>query len=71
MVLLLVTIGFTTCCSPDDRAMIKTAIVEKGLKPAEQAHKAKKGIGWWTDNAFNWNNVCNGGITLRSIGHSR
>jgi hypothetical protein len=58
---------FYEALSRAERALIKTAIVEKGLRPAEQAHKAKKGGGWWTDNAFNWNNVCNGGITSGAL----
>jgi hypothetical protein len=45
--------------TPDQRRLIRTAMVEKGLKPAQEAHEKK---GWWTTSEFNWNNVCNGGI---------
>jgi hypothetical protein len=45
--------------SPADRTLVKTAIVEKGLRPAETIYR--KG-GGWPASAFNWNNVCNGGI---------
>ncbi|MBI3969882.1 MAG: heparinase II/III family protein [Chloroflexi bacterium] len=50
--------------SEDDRATIKTALVEKGLRPAEQAYRQKA---WWAENAFNWNNVCNGGIATAAL----
>jgi hypothetical protein len=45
--------------TPDQRRLIRTAMVEKGLKPAQEVHEKK---GWWTTSEFNWNNVCNGGI---------
>lgn len=45
--------------TPEQRRLIRTAIVEKGLRPAEEAHLKKA---WWTTSPFNWNNVCNGGI---------
>ncbi len=50
--------------SPDDRATIKQAIVDKGLVPARQAYEDDE---WWTDDAFNWNNVCNGGIAIGAL----
>ena len=47
-----------------DRATIRQAIIEKGLRPAEGAYK---GNVWWAQNAFNWNNVCNGGIATAAL----
>lgn len=45
--------------TPEQRRWIRTALVEKGLKPAEEANQSKA---WWTTSVYNWNNVCNGGI---------
>lgn len=50
--------------SDQDRTTIKTALVEKGLRPAEAAYRARA---WWAENAFNWNNVCNGGIAAAAL----
>jgi hypothetical protein len=50
--------------SDADRATIKQAIVDKGLLPAEEAYQNDA---WWTDNPFNWNNVCNGGIAIGAL----
>ncbi len=49
---------------PDERRLIKDAIVEKGLKPAMAVYK--KG-GWWTETIYNWNQVCNGGIGIGAL----
>lgn len=45
--------------TPEQRRRIRTAMIEKGLKPAEEANQNKA---WWTTSIYNWNNVCNGGI---------
>ncbi len=50
--------------SPEDRAAIRRAIVEKGLKPGLEGFKQKA---WWTTTEFNWNQVCNGGLTLGAL----
>ena len=50
--------------SDGDRAAIKQALVEKGLRPAEQAYRQKA---WWAENPFNWNNVCNGGLAAAAL----
>lgn len=50
--------------SPADRATIKTAIVEKGLRASEKAYATHA---WWMHNAFNWNNVCNGGTIAGAL----
>ncbi|HEY3237109.1 MAG TPA: DUF4962 domain-containing protein [Polyangiaceae bacterium] len=50
--------------SAEDRAIIRDAIVQKGLLPAQQAYQAGA---WWTGDAFNWNNVCNGGIAVGAL----
>jgi hypothetical protein len=50
--------------SPEDRATIRLAIIEKGLKPAVACYKEKK---WWVTSDFNWNQVCNGGIGIGAL----
>ncbi len=50
--------------SAKDRAAVRTAIVEKGLKPAEQA--VRKGRGW-ARMTNNWSQVCYGGITTGAL----
>jgi len=50
--------------STGERAAVKKAIVELGLKPAKTAYEAKA---WWTTDEFNWNNVCNGGILVGAL----
>lgn len=50
--------------SAADRTAVRTAIVEKGLKPAEQA--VRKGRGW-PRRTNNWSQVCYGGITAGAL----
>lgn len=50
--------------SEDERAMIRDAIVEKGLKPALEVYKRG---GWWAVCNHNWNQVCNGGIVIGAL----
>src|SRR5258708_27083322 len=45
--------------SPEDRAWIRAALVEKGLNPALAAYETQAS---WVKSPFNWNQVCNGGI---------
>ena len=49
--------------SPEARAAIRTAIVEKGIKPALQRGP---NTGWQTAKN-NWNQVCFGGLTLGAL----
>jgi hypothetical protein len=50
--------------SADERVKIRDAIVTMGLREAEKVYR--KG-GWWAKSEFNWNQVCNGGITLGAL----
>ncbi len=50
--------------SPESRRTIRTAIVELGLKPGLKVYH--KG-GWWAASPFNWNQVCNGGLTVGAL----
>jgi hypothetical protein len=48
----------------EDRALIKRAIIEKGLNEAIPIYKEKR---WWTVAVHNWNQVCNGGMALGAL----
>jgi hypothetical protein len=50
--------------SEADRTLLRRAIVEKGLDPAIPFYKERR---WWTTVTHNWNQVCNGGITLGAL----
>ncbi len=50
--------------SDGERQTIKGALVEKGLRAAEQAYRNKA---WWWEDRFNWNNVCNGGVATGAL----
>jgi hypothetical protein len=50
--------------SSDDRAVIRKAIVEKGLDQAMPIYKANRG---WAKAIHNWNQVCNGGIAIGAL----
>lgn len=48
--------------SPEDRKIIREAIIEKGLKPSLDNQKM-----WWLRVTHNWNQVCNGGLTIGAL----
>ncbi len=50
--------------SPESRKTIRTAIVEKGLQPGLNVYR--KGS-WWAKSHHNWNQVCNGGMTVGAL----
>jgi hypothetical protein len=50
--------------TPEDRKLIRTAIVEKGIDAALPLYRTKKS---WTTVHHNWNQVCNGGITIGAL----
>ncbi len=50
--------------TPEQRETIRRAIVEKGLREAEKIYRKQ---GWWSQSRHNWNQVCNGGITLGAL----
>jgi hypothetical protein len=54
----------------DDRRVIREAIVEKGLLPGiKTGYEAGEGgtAGGWAKATNNWNQVCNGGMTLGAL----
>lgn len=50
--------------SEESKKTIRTALIEKGLKPGIEVYR--KG-GWWTTSEFNWNQVCNSGLIAGSL----
>jgi len=53
--------------TPDQRATLRTAMIQKGLNPALESYRTRTGYGWWTTCTHNWNQVCNGGISLAAL----
>lgn len=50
--------------TPEQRATLRTAILEKGLKQALPLYRGRKS---WTQVKHNWSQVCNGGMTLGAL----
>ena len=50
--------------SPEERAWIRAAIVEKGLNPALSAYESNA---FWVNSRINWNQVCSGGIAMGAL----
>ena len=50
--------------SDEDRLLFRTAIVQKGLDPGLQAYASQT---FWVTSRFNWNLVCNSGLTLGAL----
>jgi len=53
--------------SEEERKIIREAIIQKGLKPAQEAYEGEKPWKWWVKCRHNWNQVCNGGIALGAL----
>lgn len=53
--------------SPEQRASFRSALVAKALEPALQIHRDAASRGGWPRAKHNWNQVCNGGITLAAL----
>jgi hypothetical protein len=50
--------------SADERATIRKAIVELGLKEGLTVYEKNN---WWAKAAHNWSQVCNGGLTVGAL----
>jgi len=50
--------------TPAQRAALREAMVEKGLQPALKVYRARR---WWARARNNWNQVCNGGISMGAL----
>lgn len=53
--------------STEERRVIREAIIQKGLNPAKEAYEGTARWKWWVNCRHNWNQVCNGGITLGAL----
>ncbi|MBI2929088.1 MAG: heparinase II/III family protein [Verrucomicrobia bacterium] len=51
----------------EQRATLRAAMIEKGLKPALASYRGTGSYGWWTKSHHNWNQVCNGGIGIGAL----
>lgn len=49
--------------SKDSRELIKTALINKGLKPSMETNETT----FWLKAAHNWNQVCNAGLSFAAI----
>ncbi len=50
--------------SDSQRATIRKAIIELGLKPGMRVYESRSG---WHRSEHNWNQVCNGGLTVGAL----
>jgi len=65
-----VGIGYDWCFeafSPEQRETLRKALVSMALEPARQIHRDAATKGGWPRSKHNWNQVCNGGITLGAL----
>lgn len=51
----------------DQRAVLRQAMVEKGLRLGVESYRSAPSYGWWTKSRHNWNQVCNGGIGMGAL----
>jgi hypothetical protein len=53
--------------TPDQRATLRTALLDHGLTPALGVYRGKSPYGSWHKTRHNWNQVCNGGIGIGAL----
>ena len=59
---------FYDAWTPEQRKTIRTAMVEKGLRPALNVYRGNpKPSSQWNKTRHNWNQVCNGGIGIGAL----
>lgn len=53
----------------EERTTLRNSIVEKGLKPSfiEKLPNGARAYNWWLRVTNNWNQVCNGGLTVGAL----
>jgi len=49
---------------PAERKTLRDALIAKGLVPGLKVYARG---GWWVKSAFNWNQVCNGGMLIGAL----
>lgn len=53
--------------SESQRRTIREAIVRHGLTPGVNSYRGKARYGWFARSKHNWNQVCNGGMTIGAL----
>lgn len=54
--------------SSDEQSTVRGALIDKGLRAAQDAYASNNGRGaWWATDRFNWNLVCNGGMLTAAL----
>jgi len=53
--------------TPEERAIIREGMVEHGLKEGRKAYNGNHQNGWWINAGNNWNQVCNGGLSMAAL----
>ena len=54
--------------TPEQRQMIRGALVEKGLLPGRRSYEGTgEGYGGWVRSRHNWNQVCVGGVSIGAL----
>jgi hypothetical protein len=53
--------------SDAQKKVMREAIVEKGLKPGMQTYRGEPGMKNWHQTQNNWNQVCNGGLSMGAL----
>ncbi len=53
--------------SDQQRQVLRAALVKHGLTPGVNSYRGEASYGWWRNSNHNWNQVCNGGLTLGAL----
>jgi len=53
--------------TPEQRKILREAIVKHGFTPGMKGYRGEARYGWWSKSHHNWNQVCNGGLTMGAI----
>jgi hypothetical protein len=52
------------CWTPEQRTVLRKAIIEKGFEPGLSVYREKRS---WSRSLHNWNQVCNGGLGMGAL----
>lgn len=53
--------------SDSERSILREAIVKHGLTPGVKCYRGESRYGGWRNSNHNWNQVCNGGLTMGAL----
>jgi hypothetical protein len=51
----------------EQRRVLREAIVKHGLTPGVKSYRGEASYGGWRNSNHNWNQVCNGGLTMGAL----